>query len=108
MVAHISRWHAGDQIGHLWWRILNGELPKKPPKVFTMLIGTNDLTAADCNMNETELLATVPGIQYRWGVLLGCTHPLSSVLQAVLRAKACKSLHTGTVLCIVCTGPIPK
>ncbi|CAL5224204.1 g6847 [Coccomyxa viridis] len=56
---------AGDQIGHLWWRILNGELPKKPPKVFTMLIGTNDLTAADCNMNETELLATVPGIQYR-------------------------------------------
>ena len=58
-------WHAGDQIGHLWWRILNGELPKKPPKVFTMLIGTNDLTAADCNMNETELLATVPGIQYR-------------------------------------------
>lgn len=57
--------HAGDQIGHLWWRILNGELPKKPPKVFTMLIGTNDLNAADCNMNETELLATVPGIQYR-------------------------------------------
>ena len=57
--------HAGDQIGHLWWRILNGELPKKPPKVFTMLIGTNDLTAADCNRNETELLATVPGIQYR-------------------------------------------
>ncbi|CAK0785417.1 hypothetical protein CVIRNUC_008626 [Coccomyxa viridis] len=56
---------AGDQIGHLWWRILNGELPKKPPKAFTMLIGTNDLNAADCNMNETELLATVPGISYR-------------------------------------------
>lgn len=31
-----------------------------------MLIGTNDLTAADCNMNQTELLATIPGITYRY------------------------------------------
>jgi len=50
-------------VGHLWWRIMNGELPKvKQPRVFTMLIGTNDLNAADCNHNGTELLATVPGI----------------------------------------------
>lgn len=55
--------NAGDQVGHLWWRILNGELPKeKQPRIFTMLIGTNDLNAADCNRNGTELLATVPGI----------------------------------------------
>lgn len=60
----------GDQIGHLWWRILNGELPKKPPKVFTILIGTNDLTAADCNMNQTELLLTVPGILHRSVLIL--------------------------------------
>ena len=58
--------HAGDQVGHLWWRILNGELPvAKQPRVITVLIGTNDLTAADCNRNETELLANVPGIAVR-------------------------------------------
>jgi hypothetical protein len=43
--------------------MLNGELPQaQQPRVYTLLIGTNDLTAADCNRNETELLATVPGI----------------------------------------------
>ena len=65
----------GDQIGHLWWRILNGELPKKPPKVFTILIGTNDLTAADCNMNQTELLLTVPGITHRSGLIFSFFQP---------------------------------
>ena len=39
-----------------------------------MLIGTNDLNAADCNMNETELLATVPGISYRYKTLLKSAH----------------------------------
>lgn len=74
LASQMSVCPAGDQIGHLLWRILNGELPKNPPKVFTMLIGTNDLTAADCNMNETELLATIPGIQYRSGLSPGCSH----------------------------------
>ena len=50
----------------MWWRVLNGELPiAKQPLVYTMLIGTNDLTAADCNQNETELMQTVPGIAAR-------------------------------------------
>lgn len=62
----ITSWHAGDQVGHLWWRVLNGELPKvHQPRVFTMMIGTNDLNAADCNQNETELLAVAPGIADR-------------------------------------------
>ena len=39
-----------------------------------MLIGTNDLNAADCNMNETELLATVPGISYRYKTLPKSAH----------------------------------
>ena len=39
-----------------------------------MLIGTNDLNAADCNMNETELLATVPGISYRYKPLPKSAH----------------------------------
>lgn len=68
----------------MWWRILNGELPKvKQPKVYTVLIGTNDIFAADCNRNETELLATVPGIAERCEVLFlaeqvcSCSHLLS-------------------------------
>jgi len=31
---------AGDQIGHLWWRLLNGELPAvNPPGAVVVLIG---------------------------------------------------------------------
>lgn len=57
--------HAGDQIGHLWWRLLNGQLPKMVmPKVAVVLIGTNDLFAeADCIANnETALVDSVNGI----------------------------------------------
>ena len=62
--------HAGDQSGHLWWRVLNGELPAaRQPRLFTLLIGTNDLTAADCHRNETELLLTAPGIAARHAAL---------------------------------------
>ena len=88
--ARLLTWDlcAGDQIGHLWWRILNGELPKKPPKVYTMLIGTNDLTAADCNMNETELLATVPGISYRCESppKLACCETLADIIKLCIAA----------------------
>jgi hypothetical protein len=68
---------AGDQVGHLWWRVLNGELPAvKQPRLLTMLIGTNDLTAADCHRNETELLLTVPGIAARRACLVApCARP---------------------------------
>ncbi len=69
---------AGDQIGNLWWRLLHGELPVsedtelssgkdggKAPRVVFVLIGTNDLGAADCHRNATELLEAVPGIVQR-------------------------------------------
>ncbi len=68
----------GDQIGNLWWRLLHGELPVsedtesspamdegKAPHVVIVLIGTNDLGAADCHRNATELLEAVPGIVQR-------------------------------------------
>ena len=58
-------WHAGDQIGHLWWRLLHRQLPKMiMPKVAVVLIGTNDLFAeADCIANnETALMDSVNGI----------------------------------------------
>ena len=55
----------GDQIGHLWWRLLNGQMPRAfMPKVAVVLIGTNDLFAeADCiASNETALEESVNGI----------------------------------------------
>jgi len=63
---------AGDQTAHLWWRLLHGEVPlptavlqEKAPRVAVLLIGTNDLGAADCHRNVTELLAAAPGIVQR-------------------------------------------
>ena len=58
-------WYAGDQIAHLWWRLLHGQLPKMiMPKVAVVLIGTNDLFAeADCiTGNETALADSVNSI----------------------------------------------
>ena len=44
---------AGDQVGHLWWRVQNGEVPsRRHPKAVVVLIGTNDLTADDCLAKE--------------------------------------------------------
>ena len=62
---------AGDQVGHLWWRLLHGELPLaytpqgRAPRVAAILIGTNDLGAADCHRNASELLEAAPGIVQR-------------------------------------------
>ena len=34
---------AGDQVGHLWWRILHGELPAvNHPGILVILIGANE------------------------------------------------------------------
>ena len=57
---------AGDQVGNLWWRLLNGEVPKKQPKAIVMLIGTNDLTADDCDQSQAASLAGVVGIVDRY------------------------------------------
>ncbi|KAK9818980.1 hypothetical protein WJX81_005038 [Elliptochloris bilobata] len=51
---------SGDQVGHLWWRMLHGELPAvNQPGVVVVLIGTNDLgAAADCEAaSEEDLVA---------------------------------------------------
>lgn len=54
---------AGDQIGHMWWRMLNGQLPsRKHPKAVVILIGTNDLTADDCRATEEASLVAAKGI----------------------------------------------
>ncbi len=57
--------NAGDQIAHLWWRLLHGQVPEKiMPKVAVVMIGTNDLFAeADCIAdNSTALADSVDGI----------------------------------------------
>jgi lysophospholipase L1-like esterase len=40
---------SGDEVGHLWWRLENGELSLgAPPKVAGILIGTNDMGVTYC------------------------------------------------------------
>ena len=59
---------AGDQSGNLLWRIISGgEWPTQHmPKTVAILIGTNDLSYADCNDDEQEITDAAPGIISRW------------------------------------------
>ena len=58
----------GDQVGHLWWRMLNGQIPSKHhPKAVVMLIGTNDLTADDCTALEEASIVAAKGVVSRSG-----------------------------------------
>ncbi|CAL8470097.1 g9639 [Coccomyxa elongata] len=59
---------AGDQIGHLWWRMLHGQFPVRPPKVAVVLIGTNDLYAvSECTQNSRiDLIQSVQDIISRF------------------------------------------
>ncbi len=55
---------AGDQSGNLLWRItMGGEWPTvHMPKTVYILIGTNDLTFADCNEDSQEIKDAAVGI----------------------------------------------
>ncbi|CAK0772375.1 hypothetical protein CVIRNUC_003956 [Coccomyxa viridis] len=62
---------AGDQIGNLQYRLEDGEIPKKQPKVAIVLIGTNDFFAVDiCFGTEADLLGAVPGVNSRYSSLV--------------------------------------
>eukprot|EP00884_Botryococcus_braunii_P009073 jgi/Botrbrau1/18167/Bobra.53_1s0036.1 len=50
---------AGDQAYNLLWRMENGEMPARAPRVVVLLIGTNDLMSAWCNDNSTDGSAVV-------------------------------------------------
>lgn len=54
----------GDQSANLEWRIMTGgEFPAiHMPKTVVILIGTNDLTYADCHDDQQEILDAVPGV----------------------------------------------
>jgi hypothetical protein len=60
---------AGDQSANLEWRIFTGgEFPTiHMPKTVVILIGTNDLTYADCDDDQQEILDAAPGIVDRCG-----------------------------------------
>lgn len=63
---------AGDQSGNLLWRItMGGEWPTvHMPKTVYILIGTNDLTFADCNNDVQEIEDAATGIIDRSGMSL--------------------------------------
>lgn len=59
---------AGDRTHHLMWRLSNGELPSKAPKVAALVIGVNDLTSvylANVTGGEPAMLAEVPAVVAR-------------------------------------------
>lgn len=57
---------AGDQVAHVEWRLMNGEMPiRTGPRAFVLMIGTNDLGAASCYPGEAPLLQAVPGVTAR-------------------------------------------
>eukprot|EP00884_Botryococcus_braunii_P006500 jgi/Botrbrau1/15851/Bobra.40_1s0035.1 len=74
----------GDQVGHLLWRLENGQLPRKPAKLFVLLIGTNDLGAVGCNGYSAEVIAEeAEGVIFRVGEvvdLIQSRHPNASIL----------------------------
>ena len=59
---------AGDQVGHLEWRLKNGDIPKAHhPRAAVIMIGTNDLGAAQgCSGGDPEkILETAQGVKSR-------------------------------------------
>lgn len=59
---------AGDQSANLMWRIMDGgEFPTiHMPRTVVILIGTNDLTFADCHDDQQEILNAAPGVVDRF------------------------------------------
>ncbi|KAK9829121.1 hypothetical protein WJX72_004014 [[Myrmecia] bisecta] len=64
---------AADQIEHLHWRLLNGEMPTvHPPRAAVVLIGTNDFEAAGrCGAGEQGMTAAADGVGDRLERVLG-------------------------------------
>lgn len=74
--------------------MLNGQLPRKPPKVAVVLIGTNDLYAvSECtNESETDLVASVKDIRSRCSPL--CLNRCSTCSSGVFICPTTyKNLH---------------
>ena len=73
---------AGDQISHLQWRMLHGDIPAvHPPKAAVVLIGINDLgAAADCSQGNPDIIT-----QAAKGVISRCAFiaPSSQSSQAL-------------------------
>ena len=91
----LSLLHTGDQISHLWWRLLHGQMPTvHMPKVAIVLIGTNDLFAeADCLANnETQLENAVNGIFRR---CVRCIRSAWQDMLPMLRALTCAEAYAG-------------
>ena len=80
--------HAGDQSGNLLWRItVGGEWPTvHMPKTVYLLIGTNDLTFADCHEDMQEIKDAAVGIIDRCGTSSCC---VQRVVQCQMLTEFC-------------------
>lgn len=57
---------AVDRTYQLMWRLSNGELPKKPPKVIALVTGTDDLGFAFLTNGEPAIVKEVDPLVMRW------------------------------------------
>lgn len=56
----------GDYTVNLQWRLNNGEMPGPAPRVALLYIGSNDLSAADCNNTAEGVSVAAPGVVARF------------------------------------------
>lgn len=61
-------------------------MPKRAPKVVVIYIGSNDLSAADCGGNETELLAAVKPIVNRRAFVINSNQPIFDLAEGSFAA----------------------
>lgn len=69
------------------------------PKLVVIYIGSNDLSAAQCDGGEATIMAAVPGIVSRCAASMASAHPHCS--RCMLVASAASAYMCG-VLCSEC------
>lgn len=81
---------SGDRVGHLAWRVLDGELDGLDPQAVVLLVGTNDLPTR----TPLALAAAIAGV----AELVRCKLPRSGVLVLGLLPRADAVLRSGRVV----------
>lgn len=73
-LALLAVYFAGDRTQNMMWRLSDGELPAKAPKLVVLEIGSNDISYTyftNTSAGEGPILAEVPALAQRCGALAG-------------------------------------